>query len=132
MHKNVQRIGADMKHRRERHRGEKAHRRKGAEDKGHRGEKGPREKARRKGTSEMAWRKMALLEKHYLDPCQCYSYGAFYSYTKEPLIQFLHLNAFNFRCKKWHCSVPFPVPLKKHIPTPLEATNLYCERIGSI
>jgi hypothetical protein len=48
-HKNVQKIGADMRHRRERHGAEKAQSRQGTEEKGHRGEKGPGEKAQRKG-----------------------------------------------------------------------------------
>jgi hypothetical protein len=46
-HKNVQRIGADMRHRRQRHRGEKAQRRKDTGQKRDR-EKRPGEKAQRK------------------------------------------------------------------------------------
>jgi hypothetical protein len=63
-HKNVQRIGADMRHRRERHRGENAQRRKGTEEKGHRAEKGPGEMARRKGQKEKLGEKRHRMTRH--------------------------------------------------------------------
>jgi len=93
------------------------------------------EKVRRKGTGrlartidrgEKARRKNVTLEMHSIHcvvPFQCHFQGAFYCHTKEPLSQFLHLNAFYFRCRKRHCSVTFLVPLMKHIFDSLRAVH---------
>jgi len=58
-----------------------------------------REKAEREGKAEKG-----TMEKHWVVPFQYYFHGAFYRNTKNPLTEFLHLNAFSVKEKALFCA----------------------------
>jgi hypothetical protein len=84
----------------------------------------------KKGTRRKAMERKAMvvkctLENNYVVHLSTISMVPFLPYERTPN-PIVALNAIYFRCRKRHCAVPFLVPLKSTVPTPLEGTGDDC------